>query len=131
MRQSVTGRPTLADFIQEARIMPNKPKADVVADVDKALKVWQANPAMTIVHLTPAEVLAARDGVAGLDADIQDLRDQLIGLLDRRNDQAKALKKLAARVRGAIKSNFGDDSPEYEQAGGTRSSEFKKTAKKA
>jgi len=38
---------------------------------------------------------------------------------------------MVVRVRGAIKSNFGDDSPEYEQAGGTRSSEYKKPAKKA
>ena len=111
--------------------MPSRVIAEgVVADTDKALKVWKANPTMTIVNLPIANVETARDSVASLEATIADLRDQLTGLLDRRNDQAKALNKMVVRVRGAIKSNFGDDSPEYEQAGGTRSSEFKKPAKK-
>ncbi len=104
---------------------------EVVAAIDKALKVWQANPALTLIDLTPDEVEAARDSVAGLEAQIQDLRYQLTGLIDRRNDQTKALKKLVTRLRGAIKSNFGDDSPEYEQAGGTRASEIKKRGRKA
>ena len=104
---------------------------DVVADTDRALKVWKVNPTMTIVNLPIANVETARNGVVALDTEIHDLRDQLTGLLDRRNDQAKALNKMVVRVRGAIKSNFGDDSPEYEQAGGTRSSEYKKPAKKA
>ena len=104
---------------------------DAVVDTDKALKVWQEHPTMTIIDLTPATVTAARDGVAALEAEIEDLRHQLTALLDRRNDQAKALNELAVRVRGAIKSNFGADSPEYEQAGGIRSSERKKPAKKS
>jgi hypothetical protein len=62
---------------------------------------------------------------------IADLRYQLTGLLDRWNDQAAALNELVIRVREAIKANFGADSPEYEQAGGTRSSERKKPVKKA
>ena len=112
--------------------MPSRVIAEgVVADTDKTLKVWKANPTMTIMNLTPAEVETARDSVKTLETQIEDLRHQLTGLLDRRNDEAKALNKLVVRVRGAIKSNFGDDSPEYEQAGGTRSSERKKSAKKA
>jgi hypothetical protein len=85
---------------------------------------------MTIVNLTIANVETARNDVASSVATIEDLRHQLTGLLDRRNDQASALNKLVVRVRGVIKSNFGDDSPEYEQAGGTRSSEHKKPARK-
>ena len=112
--------------------MPSRVIAEgVVTDTDKTLKVWKANPTMTIMNLTPAEVETARDSVKTLETQIEDLRHQLTGLLDRRNDEAKALNKLVVRVRGAIKSNFGDDSPEYEQAGGTRSSERKKPAQKA
>jgi len=112
--------------------MPSRVIAEgVVTDTDKTLKVWKANPTMTIMNLTPAEVETACDSVKTLETQIEDLRHQLTGLLDRRNDEAKALNKLVVRVRGAIKSNFGDDSPEYEQAGGTRSSERKKPAKKA
>ena len=112
--------------------MPSRLIAEgVVADTDKALKVWKANPTMTIINLPIANVETARDSVKTLETQIEDLRHQLTGLLDHRNDQAKALNKMVVRVRGAIKSNFGDDSPEYEQAGGTRSSEYKKPAKKA
>ena len=103
---------------------------DVLAETDQVLKVWRANPGMSLLGLTPVDVDGARAGVAALDANIEDLRHQLTGLLDRRNDQAQALNELVVRVRGAIKSNFGADSPEYDQAGGTRSSELKKPAKK-
>jgi hypothetical protein len=103
---------------------------DVLSEIDQVMKVWKANPGMSIMGLTSADVDGARTGVAALDANIEDLRHQLTGLLDRRNDQAQALNELVVRVRGAIKSNFGADSPEYEQAGGTRSSERKRPTKK-
>jgi len=44
---------------------------DVLADIDKALKVWKANPTMTIINLTPADVEVARDGMATLDATLR------------------------------------------------------------
>jgi hypothetical protein len=103
---------------------------DVLAETDQVMKVWKSNPGMSIMGLTSADVDGAREGVAALDANIEDLRHQLTSLLDRRNDQAQALNELVVRVRGAIKSNFGADSPEYEQAGGTRTSERKKPTKK-
>jgi hypothetical protein len=114
----------------EESVMPRIATDDVLADTDKVMKVWKANPGMSIMGLTPADVDGARAGVAGLDASIEDLRHQLTALLDRRNDQAQALNELVVRVRGAIKSNFGADSPEYEQAGGTRTSERKKPTRK-
>ena len=110
--------------------MPRVASDDVLAETEQVMKVWTANPAMSIIGLTPADVEAARASVAAVDASIEDLRHQLTGLLDRRNDQAAALNELVVRVRGAIKSNFGADSPEYEQAGGTRTSERKKPTKK-
>ena len=103
---------------------------DVLAETDQVMKVWRANPGMSLLGLAPADVDGAREGVAALDASIEDLRHQLTGLIDRRNDQALALNELVVRVRGAIKSNFGGDSPEYDQAGGTRSSERKKPTRR-
>ena len=103
---------------------------DVLAETDQVMKVWKANPGMSLMGLTPADVDGAREGVATLDAGIEDLRHQLTGLIDRRNDQAQALNELVVRLRGAIKSNFGGDSPEYDQAGGTRASEHKRPTRK-
>jgi hypothetical protein len=112
--------------------MPNRVVTDdVVAEIDKALGVWKANPSMTIVNLTREQVEASRKTVVDLDTLIEERRRELTGLIDQRDDQAKALNELAVRVRGAIKSNFGADSPEYEQAGGTRTSERKRPAKKS
>jgi len=45
-------------------------------------------------------------------------------------DEEKKLNALSERILEAVGSIYGHDSDEYEQAGGTRKSEFKKRARK-
>jgi len=103
---------------------------DVVSEIDKDLGVWKANPSMTIVNLTREQVEASRQTVVDLNTLIEERRRELTGLIDRRDDQAKVLNELGVRVRGAIKSNFVADSPQYDEVGGTRTSERKRPTRK-
>ena len=60
-----------------------------------------------------------RDGLKAKDDEITPLRNE-------RDDLATKLNGYCTRARSGIKGYFGDNSTEYELAGGTRASERKK-----
>ena len=103
---------------------------DVVKDADKVIGVWKANPAFSIMGTTQADFSASTQTVRDMDAVIEAKRQELTGLVDRRDDQAKALSEWVTRARSGIRSNFGPDSAEYEQVGGKRKSERKPPVRK-
>lgn len=98
-------------------------------------KVWKANPTMTLGKDTEKVVLkdyqAGIKAVSDFNEEISDLRNQLTGLINNRDDAALALSGLNTRALSAIRGIFGPDSTEYDQAGGTRTSERKKPVRKA
>ena len=59
------------------------------------------------------------------------MRHELDGLLDNRDDSAALLNSYNTRALSAIRGIFGPDSIEYDQAGGTRTSERKKPVRTA
>ncbi len=61
---------------------------------------------------------------------IEELRHQLEGLLDQRDDAAAVLSGYNTRALSAIRGIFGPDSAEYDQAGGTRTGERKTPVRK-
>jgi len=78
-----------------------------------------------------ADYQASIKAVNDLNTQIEDLRHQLDGLLDKRDDAAIALSGYNTRAFSAIRGIFGPDSTEYDQAGGTRTSERKAPVRKA
>ena len=50
--------------------------------------------------------------------------------VNQRDDQAYNLNQLVTRARSGFRAVYGPDSSQYEQAGGTRSSERKSSSKK-
>ena len=65
------------------------------------------------------------------DDAVETLRGQLDVLSNQRNARTAALTDLTTRALSGIRGFFGPDSDEYEQAGGTRTSERKKPTRKA
>ena len=111
--------------------MPAKVSADqALEDSTGIAKVWKANPAMALGK-TPEKV-ELKDyqdsikAVGDLNEQIDELRHQLSGLIDDRDDAALTLSAYNTRALSAIRGIFGPDSTEYDQAGGTRSSERKR-----
>ena len=108
--------------------------AKVLSDSTGIENVWKANPDMTLGKngetVTLADYQAAKKAVTDQEALIADARTSLAGLLDKRDDAARALSLLNTRARSVVRGNFGPDSSEYDQAGGTRSSERKHPTRK-
>ena len=103
---------------------------NVVEDADKIIGVWQANPAFGMMGITLEEFKAAADDIRGRDTAIKARRQELTGLVDERDDKALALSDWVTRALSGIRSNFGPNSAQYEQAGGTRKRERKTRAAK-
>ena len=116
--------------------MATKVSADLaLADSTGIAKVWKANPTMTLGK--DPEKVALKDYQASIKAvtdfndQIDELRHQLGGLIDERDGAALTLSGYNTRALSAIRGIFGPDSTEYDQAGGTRTSERKKPVRKA
>ena len=98
-------------------------------DASSIEKVWKANSDLKLGKGT--ETIALKDyqasikAVSDLTDEIETLRHQLNGLLDQRDDAALELSGYNTRALSAIRGIYGPDSAEYDQAGGTRSSERK------
>lgn len=76
---------------------------------------------------------AAAELIAGLNTGISkldNLNAERRKLVNEKGASAKTLRQFITKARLAIKVDCGDDSSEYEMAGGTRKSEFKKPTRK-
>jgi hypothetical protein len=109
--------------------------------VDKALgdasgieKVWRTNPDLQLgkedATVTLEIYQASIKAVTDLTTQIEEVRHNLDGLLDRRDDAAVLLSSYNTRALSAIRGIFGPDSAEYDQAGGVRTSERKSPSRK-
>ena len=110
--------------------MATKVPADkALTDATGIEKVWKANTDLKLGKgadtVALADYQASIKAVNDLNSEIEDLRHQLNGLLDDRDDAASTLSGYNTRALSAIRGIFGPDSAEYDQAGGTRTSERK------
>lgn len=103
----------------------------VIADAQKVLAVWKANPDFKLKDYT---IEGVEKDCADLDKLVLEIaaREQAITpLRNQRDELVMRLRDFAIRGRAGIKGYFGGNSSEYEQAGGTRSSERKKPVRNA
>lgn len=84
---------------------------------------WTSNPTFTLGDFTFEAFSSAIKKVNDLSTAIDTKRHELQGLLDQRDDAARLLWDYSTRARSGIRAVFGPDSPQYDQAGGTRRSE--------
>ena len=105
-----------------------------LADAGGIEKVWKSNPDLKLGKNDETVALAdyqiAVKAIVDFNAQIGDKRHELDGLLDKRDDAAAALSGYNTRALSAIRGIFGPDSAEYDQAGGTRTSERKTPVRK-
>jgi hypothetical protein len=106
----------------------------VLGDSGGIVKVWKKNPQVKLGINDSAITLevyqASIKALTDLTAQIDMMRHNLEGLLDRRADAAALLTNYNTRALSMIRGMFGPDSPEYDQAGGVRTSERKPPVRK-
>jgi hypothetical protein len=117
------------------RNMGTKVSAELVLDDSTGIeKIWKVNTDMTLGKGTEKVTFQTYENsikaVTDLNKEIEDVRHTLGALINSRDDAAIALNALNTRALSAIRGIFGPDSTEYDQAGGTRTSERKKPVRK-
>lgn len=109
----------------------SKPIDDILTDLDKVLRVMRANPTFKVGDdITLASVEALATNIRAKKAATEETRTLLTAQVNDANSTAADGWQVVVRVRGGVRASFGPDSNEYEQIGGTRSSERKKPKKK-
>jgi hypothetical protein len=103
--------------------MPKLAVGPVIADSHKIKNAWAANPTFSLGDVKLTGFTATSEALDQLNTTIETKRSELKGLIEQRDDQAKALQELNTRALSGFRAQYGSDSPQYAQAGGTRTSE--------
>lgn len=92
---------------------------------------WSKNTDFTMKDVTLAQMTTNQTTLKGLLDSIKTKEAELLPLRNQRDDIAVVLKEQCVRARSGMKGFFGLNSTQYEQVGGTRSSERKSSARKS
>ena len=98
---------------------------DIKAQAEQLLRVWDENEDLALGDLTKAQFKAMFDAFNTTRASNDNMRTQLTKGVSDGNDQAKQILSVAVRARSVARGQFGPNSTQYEQLGGTRASERK------
>lgn len=105
---------------------------DALKQAQEVLIAWeQIGPGLSLGPIKLEEVSAEIEAIHALKIEIIDLELTLIKLRNQRDAGILAVWDKAKRVRSGIKGLYGDDSTEYEMAGGKRLSDRKKARRVA
>ena len=106
-----------------------------ISNVKKVLKhagqiktVWEAIPDFKMGSISLNDFNAVHDATDSLIKEYASKDVELTGVKGRRDDKARELRELITRFRAGIRASYGSDSPQWEQAGGTRMSVRKSRA---
>lgn len=105
---------------------------DTLAQAQEILTAWNhTDPSLAFSHLTLETLSADLATVKALQEKIIKLRAELLNARNERDADCLAIWDKVKRARAGMKSVYGDDSTEYELAGGTRLSDRKRPRRKA
>ena len=105
---------------------------DTLAQAGEILTAWNhTNPSLAFRDLTLETLSADLATVKALQEKIINLRTELLDARNERDATCIAIWDKVKRARAGMKSVYGDDSTEYELAGGTRRSQRKPPRRKA
>ena len=102
----------------------------VQADGENLVRVWDANPDLSLGDVTRAQFKTMMTSFTAARATSDDLRTQLTAAINAVNDQSRTINDICVRARSGARAQFGPDSTQYDQLGGTRKSERKPRKKK-
>ena len=98
---------------------------DIKAQAEQLLRVWDENANLALGDLTKAQFQALLTAFNTTRASVDGLRTQLTKGVNDLNDQGNQIAAITVRARSVARGQYGPDSTQYEQLGGTRASERK------
>src|ERR1043165_788110 len=111
--------------------MPSKYSFDsIIADGERITRVWTENPTFTLGEVTLIGLQSKITSLRQKRDQVESLRTQLTALTNELNQQTSEMASIVTRARSGFRATYGPDSSQYEQAGGTRSSERKRSSSK-
>lgn len=120
----------LESKVERREEMPRgKSIEEVLARGEKIERVWDANSTFTLGELTREKFKAGLEALRESRAQLEEAKRQVVNLTNATNGQAEAVLDNVIRALAGIRAVFGPDSTQYDEAGGTRSSEVKRTRK--
>lgn len=107
--------------------MPTKYQFDkVLSDGEQIARVWAENTGFSLGEVTLVNLQTKLTELRQKRDQIENLRTQLTALTNDLNQRSAEMASIVTRARSGFRATFGPDSSQYEQAGGTRSSERKR-----
>jgi hypothetical protein len=102
----------------------------VISDSEQIARVWTENPTFTLGEITLPNLQSKITDLRQKRDRIETLRTQLTALNNEVQEQTAELAGINTRARSGYRATYGPDSSQYEQAGGTRTSERKRPSSK-
>jgi hypothetical protein len=98
---------------------------DIQAQANQLSRVWSDNPELALGDLTEKQFGDMVKAFAAARTTVDDLRNQLTKAVNDLNAQGAEILAITVRARSVARGQFGPNSTQYEQLGGTRASDRK------
>lgn len=102
----------------------------VLADTERIERVWTANPTFSLGEIT---LQSLKDKIATLRQkrdQLENVRMQAVALTNEVNASAGELDAIRTRALSGLRAVYGPNSTQYEQGGGTPTSERRRPSPK-
>jgi DNA repair ATPase RecN len=102
----------------------------VLADTERIERVWTDNPTFTLGEVTLQNLKDKRAALRQKRDQLESLRMQVVALTNDLNSGAAELETIRTRALSGLRAVYGPNSTQYEQGGGTRTSERRRPSRK-
>ena len=103
---------------------------DIKAQAEQLLRVWDENDDLALGDLTKPQFRTLLDAFNTTRASVDGMRSQLTKGVNDLNEHGSQILAIAVRARSVARGQYGPNSTQYEQLGGTRASDRKPRKKK-
>lgn len=102
----------------------------VLTGCERIARVWTENPSFSLGEVTLAGLQTKITEVRQKRQELEALRMQVTALTNQLEEQGAELASIRTRALSGFRAFYGPDSTQYEQAGGTRQSDRRRTTRK-
>ncbi|MDT5270513.1 MAG: hypothetical protein QOH49_2699 [Acidobacteriota bacterium] len=111
--------------------MPSRYSTEsVLTESERITRVWTDNPTFTLGEVTLAGFQAKIAEIRQKREQLETLRMQVTALSNELEEGTNELASIRTRALSGFRAVFGPNSTQYEQAGGTRQSEIRRSSRK-